>query len=149
MKLILLGGNMNCLDDCKCECCEYKYTVVKRIWLDNDVKLEPGTVIPNDIIEKVKDTVHFNIWLNEGRICTSRPYLENCRNSALEVLENDAKYSDINSEENEILKAFKDYYDSVNKHCCSDHPDMILEVPEDSEIYLLSKYRNKNGQRKC
>ena len=134
---------------CGCECCKTKYRVIQRIWLDNDYKLEPGTIISDEIIEQIKDTVRFSIWLNEGWIYPSRPYLEDCRNSALEVLENDTKYNDINSEENEILKVSKDYYDNMNKHCCSDHPDMILEVPEDSELYLLSKYRNKNEQRKC
>lgn len=144
-----MGGNM---DNCNCECCKLKYKVIKRIWLDNDVKLEPGTYIPDEIVEKVKDTVHFSIWLNEGMICPKYPYIENCRNNALEVLENDTKYNDIDSEVNEVLKAFKDYYDYINKNDennfnCSD--DIIFEVPEDSEIYLLEQYRNKNGQRKC
>ena len=129
---------------CGCECCKTKYRVIQRIWLDNDYKLEPGTIISDEIIEQIKDTVRFSIWLNEGWIYPEFPFLEDCRNNALEVLENDTKYNDINSEENEILKVSKDYYDNMNKHCYPDHPDMILEVPEDSELYLLSKYRNKN-----
>lgn len=141
---------MSCLDDCKCKCCKLQYKVIKRIWLDNDVKLEPGTILDDEIVERIKDTVHFSIWLNEGWICPSRPYLENCKNSALEVLDNDAKYNDLNSDENEILKAFKDYYDSLNEQANKGcNCDVVFEVPEDSEIYLLEQYRNKNGQRKC
>lgn len=133
------------MDNCKCDCCKPQYKVIKRIWLDNDVKLEPGTIIPDEIIEKIKDSVHLRIWLSEGMVRIKRPYLEDCRNNALEVLENDTKYNDIDSEVNEILKAYKEYYDySYNKNIennfnCSD--DVIFEVPEDSEIYLLNQYK--------
>lgn len=130
---------MSC--NCGCECCKTKYRVIQRIWLDNDYKLEPGTIISDEIIEQIKDTVHFNIWLNEGWICPEFPFLEDCRNNAQEVLDNDSKYNDIHSDENEILKCTIDYIRSQRKH---DHnPNLVYEDLEESEKYLLGLYRDK------
>lgn len=135
---------------CGCECCKTKYRVIQHIWLDNDYKLEPGTIISDEIIEQIKDTVRFSIWLNEGWICPEFPFLEDCRNNAQEVLDNDSKYNDIHSNENEILKCTIDYIRSQRKHCQhSQNPNLVYEDLEESEKYLLGLYMDKELGEYC
>lgn len=135
---------------CGCECCKTKYRVIQRIWLDNDYKLEPGTIIRDEIIEQIKDTVRFSIWLNEGWICPEFPFLEDCRNNAQEVLNNDSKYNDIHSNENEILKCTIDYIRSQRKHShVSQNPNLVYEDLEESEKYLLGLYMDKELGEYC
>ena len=135
---------------CGCECCKTKYRVIQHIWLDNDYKLEPGTIISDEIIEQIKDTVRFSIWLNEGWICPEFSFLEDCRNNAQEVLDNDSKYNDIHSNENEILKCTIDYIRSQRKHCQhSQNPNLVYEDLEESEKYLLGLYMDKELGEYC
>lgn len=135
---------------CDCECCKTEYRVIQRIWLDNDYKLEPGTIISGEIIEQIKDTVRFSIWLNEGWIRPEFPFLEDCRNNAQEVLDNDSKYNDIHSNENEILKCTIDYIRSQSKHShVSQNPNLVYEDLEESEKYLLGLYMDKELGEYC